>query len=147
MWGQPAQGGSLDWSWVDDQLTGADVYWIVVGAVDRPQPRPVWGIWRGERLLLSIGSPRVNAAIGDGSPVTVHLGGAVDIVIVEGTVTGKSDDHDAVAAYNSKYDWDYRIDVYGSFTVIEPDKVMAWQAMGAAGRDGSRAAGRWRFGS
>jgi hypothetical protein len=149
MYGQPAEGEQLDWSWVDAELRSAGVYWVVAADTtgERPQTRPVWGVWRDPRLLLSIGSPKVNAAIHPGSPVTVHLGGDVDVVIVEGRAGGSSDDPGAVAQYDDKYDWAYSVDAYGPFTAVVAETVLAWRAAGFAGRDGFRATGKWRFGN
>lgn len=147
MYGQPAEGRSLEWSWVDGELGRAGVYWIAVNGADRPQTRPVWGVWRDERVLLSVGTPKVNAALEVGTPVVVHLGGDVDVVIVEGRMTGTSDDTAAVEAYNVKYAWDYRPAAYGDFIVIEPDRVIAWRSAGEAGREGFQETGKWRFGT
>jgi hypothetical protein len=147
MYGEPAEGTPIDWAWVDSELTRAGVYWIVAVDGDRAHTRPVWGVWRGHELFLSIGSPKVNDAIAPGSPVTVHLGGDVDVVIVEGHILGSSDDSAALREYDAKYDWDYSVDVYGPFTVVQPDKVMDWRSAGEAGRDGFQAAGKWRFGN
>jgi hypothetical protein len=146
MFGRPTDAEPLDWAWVDGELASAEVYWIVAGAVgDRPQARPVWGVWRDQRIEASVGSPRLRATIELGTPVTVHLGGAVDVVIVEGEVTGMTSDPDATAAYDEKYDWEYDTDRYGALTVVRPETVMAWRSTGPAGRDGFVAAGRWRF--
>lgn len=145
MFGTPTDAARLAWAWVDDRLVAADVYWIVAAAADRARARPVWGVWRDEHVVLSIGSPRVKEAIGPGSPVTVHLGDGLDVVIVEGHVSGPTDDRPAIADYDVKYDWEYRVDRYGPLTVIAPDIVMAWRSAGPAGRDGFRATGRWRF--
>lgn len=149
MYGQPAEGKQLDWSWVDAELKSAGVYWVVAAdnTGERPQARPVWGVWRDQRVFLSIGSPRVNAAIRPGSPVTVHLGGDVDVVIVEGRVVGPSDDAGVLAEYDEKYDWEYSLDVYGPFIVVAPANVLAWRSEGFAGRDGFGATGKWRFGN
>lgn len=147
MYGHPAECDQLDWSWVDAALTAADVYWIVAAAQGRPPPaRPVWGVWREPWIEVSIGSPRLRAAIAPGSAVTAHFGDALDVVIVEGVVTGTTDDPAAITAYDDKYDWDYDVERYGALTVVRADKVMAWRSAGPAGRDGFVAAGRWRFG-
>ena len=152
MYGQPAESEQLDWSWVNAELRSAGVYWVVAAdaaadtADERPQARPVWGVWRDQRLFLSIGSPKVNAAIRPASPVTVHLGGDVDVVIVEGRAVGSSDDAEAVAQYDDKYDWAYSVDAYGPLTVVVAETVLAWRAAGFAGRDGFQATGKWRFG-
>ncbi len=150
MYGQPSEVAPLDWSWVDEQLTAASVYWITTpssrpGGGGHPHPRPVWGVWMDARLYLSIGSPRINAALANPTPVTVHLGGDIDVVILEGTSAGPSDTPDAVERYNTKYDWNYLVEDYGPFTLVTPSKVIAWRSAGWAGRDGFQSTGRWRF--
>jgi hypothetical protein len=145
MYGSAADLDPIEWGWVADQFAAAGIYWIVAATSDHPAARPVWGVWWEARLLLSIGSPRVRGAVGDGTPVTVHLGSGLDVVIVEGTVAGTTGEGAALAAYDAKYDWDYDLEQYGPLTVVAPRKVMAWRSAGRAGRDGFRAAGRWMF--
>lgn len=103
MYGRPRRG-ALDWTWVDEELRRAGVYWIASG-------------------------------------------GDVDVVIVDGRMSGPSDDPVTVADDDAEDDWDYRIHLYVAFTVIEPEEVMAWRSAGEAGRKGFRATGKWRFGN
>jgi hypothetical protein len=145
MYGARVELGDLEWSWVQDQLVDAGAYWVVAPGSDHPHPRPVWGIWYQDQLFLSIGSPKIKAAVEADGPVTVHLGSISDVVIVEGRTAGSVTDSHLLDAYNEKYDWDYAIDAYGPFTRVEPSKVIAWRSAGWAGRDGFRAAGRWTF--
>lgn len=145
LYGSRAEVGGLVWEWVDAQLTAAGSYWIVCPGQGHPHPRPVWGVWRDHVLFLSIGSPLIREQVRGRVPVTVHLGGDVDVVIVEGSTAGPTDDPDLVQAYNAKYDWDYQPDEYGAFIAVEPEKVMAWRSAGWAGRDGFRETGRWSF--
>jgi hypothetical protein len=145
MYGSPAEVRGLEWRWVDEQLTGADAYWTVTSSSTHPHPRPVWGVWLGNVLYLSIGSPRLHADTRHDEPVTVHLGSVTDVVIVEGGITGASSDGGVLDAYNAKYDWDYTIGEYGPLTTVAPVKVMAWRSAGRAGREGFQQTGRWRF--
>jgi hypothetical protein len=57
LWGRE-QGDAprLPWSWVVDRLQEAEDYWLVTAAPAGPAPRPVWGLWLEERLVLSVGS-------------------------------------------------------------------------------------------
>ena len=43
-------------------MRSAGVYWVVAADTtdERRKARPVWGVWRDRRLLLSIGSPKVH---------------------------------------------------------------------------------------
>jgi len=145
MYGSRAEVDGLEWEWVEDQLTSAAGYWVVPCGSAHAHPRPVWGIWREYRLFLSIGSPRINSDVKASGHVTVHLGSINDVVIIEATTAGSVSDSDLVDAYNAKYDWNYSIEDYGPFTVVEPTKVMAWQSGGWAGREGFKATGSWTF--
>lgn len=145
MYGQPSDVAALEWAWVDEQLRTASVYWIATPSTGHPHSRPVWGVWADDQIYLSIGSPRINAALDSPTPVTVHLGGDVDVVVVEGTSAGASDSAAVVDLYNAKYDWNYLVADYGPFTVVTPSKVIAWRSAGWAGRDGFQSTGRWRF--
>jgi acyl CoA:acetate/3-ketoacid CoA transferase beta subunit len=104
----------------------------------------VWGIWLGDMLHLSIGSPTL-AAAGPATSMTVHLDSGIDVVIVEGLVDSTTVDPDLVAAYDDKYTWSYDASAYGPLTSIRPVAVMAWRSAGWAGRDGFVATNRWRW--
>jgi hypothetical protein len=145
MYGAPATVERLEWTWVDEQLATAGAYWVVTAGSGRPHPRPVWGVWHGSALALSIGSPALRAAAEPTVPVTVHLGSELDVVVVEGSVVGPTADPDLLDEYDRKYDWSYAVEQYGPLTRVVPHKVLAWRSAGWAGRDGFRAAGRWTF--
>lgn len=153
MYGGPARLEQLPWGEVRDQLVGADVYWVVASANRTPHPRPVWGIWLDDALLLSIGSPVVLRAVRTAPDVAVHVGGATDVVIVTGHAdvldAGYGDDAAdmarVLAVYDEKYEWDYSIEEYGPLTLVAPREVIAWRSEGWAGRDGFRRGGRWVF--
>ncbi len=108
-----------------------------------PHPRPVWGLWRDGRLLLSVGSPTVAAQLRADPTVTVHLGSGTDVVLVEGRVVGATRDPAALDQYVGKYERPYDVDEHGPLTEVAPERVLAWRAAGRDGRDGFAAAGRW----
>lgn len=145
MYGQPSAARRLEWSWVQDQLTAAGTYWVVPRGPGHPHPRPVWGIWRTAALHLSIGSPVVARNLSRDRFVTVHLGSATDVVIIEGVTAGHTRDADVLREYDAKYEWQYSIDEYGLLTTVAAATVLAWRSEGWAGRDGFVASGRWRF--
>ena len=145
MFTAPTTEPELSWEWAEDQLRDADMYWVAPTGGAHPHPRPVWGVWSDESLHLSVGSPLVQRLLMADPRVTVHLVSSLDVVIVEGAVTGSTTDDRLVAAYDSKYDWRYAVDQYGPLTTIAPARVLAWRAVGAAGRDGFEAVGRWSF--
>ena len=145
MYGAPSDAAPLEWEWVDGQLRTAGTYWVVPNGDRRPHPRPVWGVWQDELLHLSIGSPVISRLLRQDTDVVVHLDSGVDVVVVEGSVAGRSDDALVIDAYDEKYDWRYTVDEYGPLTRIAPRVVMAWRSAGWAGRDGFQQTCRWRF--
>jgi hypothetical protein len=144
-YGAASDATPLAWSWVDQQLVDAGTYWVVTPSASRPHPRPVWGVWHGERLHLSIGTPAIRRVATPGTPVTVHLDSGIDVVIVEGEVAGGTVDEDVLGAYDAKYDWRYDAVRYGPLTTVAPGDVLAWRSTGPAGRDGFQQAGAWRI--
>ena len=124
----------------------AGTYWVVAASASHPHPRPVWGIWTGDAVVLSIGSPVLAVGVDANPACTVHLDSGTDVVVLEG-VAQRITEPDAalVAAYDEKYDWQYSYDEYGPFTRVAPTVVMAWRSAGWAGRDGFQTVGRWRF--
>jgi len=144
MYGEASDVAPLDWTWVDAQLVAAGTYWVVASGGGHPHPRPVWGVWRDGSLHLSIGSPVVSRLLEKRSEVTVHLDSGVDVVIVEGTVSGFSEDESLLREYDAKYEWSYTVEEYGPLTTIVPATVLAWRSAGRAGRDGFQQTGRWR---
>ena len=146
MFGAPSTNSQLAWSWVEQQLTDAETYWVdVAGAGPRPHARPVWGVWLDEQLHLSIGTPAIRRAAKPGAGATVHLPDGLDVVIVEGEIAGPTSGAEVIAAYDKKYDWTYDVEQYGPFTTIDPSNVLAWRAAGPAGRDGFAHTGRWTW--
>jgi hypothetical protein len=145
LYGHDSDSEELGWDWVEDQLRGAGTYWVVPLSEGHPHPRPVWGVWRHDRLNLSIGTPANSRSLAADPSVTVHLDSGTDVVIVEGTVQGSTEDAAVVADYDSKYDYRYDLATYGALTVVRPMRVLAWRSAGWAGREGFRQTGRWSF--
>jgi hypothetical protein len=98
-------------------------------------------------LHLSVGSPALQRSIEQDPVVTVHLDSGTDVVLVEGVAghTERGTPAPVIEAYNVKYDWDYRVAEYGELIVVQPLRVLAWQAAGWAGRDSFQATGCWHF--
>jgi hypothetical protein len=145
MWGRRSDAQQLSWSWVHDELEKSGTYWVVARGSNHPHPRPVWGVWSGDTLYLSIGSIRISRDLQDDPTVTINLGSDTDVVIVEGATAGLTSDAHLVAQYNAKYDWDYTSDEYGPLTIVVPSTIIAWRSEGWAGREGIKQSGRWRF--
>ncbi len=148
LFGDRSDRAPLAWSWVEEQLEAAGTYWLVARGPGHPHPRPVWGIWYGLRLHLSVGSPSLQRAISRDPMVTVHLDSGTDVVLVEGTTGSAAEDETSasvIEAYNAKYDWDYQVAQYGALIVVQPVRVLAWRTAGWAGRDSFQATGCWGF--
>jgi hypothetical protein len=148
LYGAEAEATALAWSWVVEQLEASGTYWVNAVADRHPHPRPVWGVWVDDSLHLSIGSPVVARQAAADPRVTVHLDSGTDVVIVEGeaSIPAGAPAPSVVDAYDAKYDWHYDIEEYGPFTVVRPERVLAWHSAGWAGRDGFQQTGRWTFG-
>lgn len=142
---RPSDAEPLEWTWVERRLAEAGTYWTVARAPDHPHPRPVWGVWHEHRLHLSIGSPVLARQLAADPTVTVHLAHDTEVVVIEGSVIGATDDTELVAAYDLKYDWTYSVDEYGPLTTVEPFTVVAWRSGGWAGRDGFQQTNRWVY--
>ncbi len=148
LYGQPSERTELAWEWAADQLRSAGTYWVIANSSGHPHPRPVWGLWHDDALHLSLGSPALNAALAADPRVTVHLGSGTEVVIVEGSVAPDAPTTaGALAAYRSKYDWDYDVAAYGELKLVVVSRILAWIAAGWAGRESFAATGRWTFDS
>jgi len=134
---------------VEAQLGAAGTYWLVARTPGHPHPRPVWGIWHGQQLHLSVGSPTLRRAVDLDPVVTVHLESGTDVVLLEGTISRTNDEtpSSVIQAYNAKYDWDYDVAEYGELLVVRPQRVLAWRTAGWAGRESFQATGCWHFDS
>jgi len=138
---------ALPWDEVRVRLVAEPTYWVVPRSPEgAPHPRPVWGVWLDDGLHLSIGSPVVRRQLEADPTVTVHTTSGTEVALVEGAAAGSPPDPaPALEAYRRKYDWDYDVDQYGPLTWVRPHLVLAWHAVGEAGRDGFRRVGKWRF--
>lgn len=148
MYGQPVDHEVLGWSWVEERLRAAPTYWVDAAGPEVPHPRPVWGVWSEDELLLSVGSPTLRSALASDGRLVVHLDSGTEVVMVRGVATADGDETVVarfLAAYDSKYDWTYDVATYGPPTRVRPSVVTAWHAAGPGGRDGFVASGKWRF--
>lgn len=146
LFGRTSGSNLLDWSWVENQLTNAGTYWVNARSESYPHPRPVWGIWFRDSLVLSIGSPKLIRCIEANPDITVHLESGTDVVVVEGNArVSHLADAQIIDAYNAKYEWQYTYDEYGPLTQVNPKTVLSWRSTGWAGRNGIQETGRWRF--
>ena len=145
-YGQASRYEPLPWTWVEHELTTAGTYWVVARSAGHPHPRPVCGIWTGTALVLSIGSPIIAKTLAADPTVSVHLDSGTAVVVVEGSaMVLERPDSEILERYDAKYTWKYSPEEYGPLSRIEPQRVLAWQSGGWAGRDGFQRSGSWRF--
>jgi hypothetical protein len=144
----PVDGGEMiPWETVVERLRGASAYWLAtVTPADRPHVVPIWGVMVRDDLYLETGAPTTikNRDLATNPRVVVHLDGANDAVIVNGTATsvrpGRDLGEDLASAFAAKYsgyepgptDWEN-----GGLVRIEPSSILAWRDMPTATR--------WRF--
>src|SRR5439155_4775027 len=125
------------WQEIEARLESAEAYWVVsVRANGMPTPRPVWGIWQGERLLLSVGSTSHWQAIrSDRGNVAVHLPDPLFAVIVEGVASQATGDDvlkPYVEVYNRKYNWNFEAAnpmVADGTIEVAPSTILAWSTV------------------
>lgn len=136
----------LPWSWAVEHLTAERNYWVVTVRRDGfPQARPVWGVWDGHGLFLSVGHGGLQrTARQPAMPITVHTDSAVDVVILEGIVdrvaphrSGQTQEltfeidavtrREVVERYNQKYAWDFEPDGDDLNFLVRPTRAYGWR--------------------
>lgn len=83
--------GSLPWSWAQERLEAALLYWMATTADDgRPHVMPVWGAWVDEAFWTEGGERTRRARNLAARPsVVVSLQQGDDVVIVEGSAESR----------------------------------------------------------
>jgi len=156
LWGRASGAPAIAWADAEARLAATEEYWLVsVRSDGTPTPRPVWGVWLDERLLLSVGSTSHWRGIGTNPEVSVHLGDALAVLILEGRArkaAGEELFEQYVEIYNSKYSWNFDaanpMVVDGTIEVL-PSVVLAWNTVPVAecspDMEFPNSAGRWTF--
>jgi hypothetical protein len=125
--------GLLPWSYATDRLVPARNYWLATTRPSgAPHTTPVWGVWIDDVLYID-GSPRSRWGrnIAANPHVSINLGSADDVVIVEGTArfhasTGELLGRCIADAWAAKYgELVPDPHVNGIFTV-HPARARAW---------------------
>jgi hypothetical protein len=133
-YGRPKGKSFVEWSHVEERLAKDRVYWIAgVTEEGRPHVRPVDGLYV-DGLLWVGGSPKTRwvQVVTNHAPVTVHLDGVDDMVLVEGDAQVMTDlDADLcgrlAAESNAKFGYGMSPDDYRNGAIaIRPRKVIAW---------------------
>lgn len=155
-------GELLPWAWAADRLERERNFWLVSVRTDGfPQARPVWGLWFGPGMFLSLargGFHRTAAAEGAGEvPVTVHADSASEVIIIEGVadrIRASADGApptyaldpevhaEATRRYKAKYDRDPDGPTQVNF-LVRPRRVYSWTENEE--RTGGDTGTRWDF--
>lgn len=151
-----AQADRLSWEWVDGKLEGARDIWLVTTRADgKPQARPVWGQWDADAYFLSVGGGGLKRLEDiEGSPASIHLDSAAEVVILEGTLAvlqrkgGSFDVADdrlarVLERWNIKYGKSWTLQENGFNVVLIPDVVLSWRENEA--RTDAEASGKWSW--
>ncbi len=144
--------GLLPWSHVVERMSGARNYWVATTRPDgRPHCMPVWGVWLDDAFWFST-SPISRKArnLGVNPNVVIHLESGADLVVVEGVseeVREPASLERFVAAYNPKYDWDFKREQLegGGLFRVRPRVAFSW--LGDQGEAFSGTATRWQLDS
>ena len=131
--------GLLPWSWAQERLEGALLYWVMTVRPDgRPHATPIWGVWVDDRYYFEGGpDTRRGRNLAANPAVGVHLERGDDVVIIEGTAEEIKGPDPALAAtlveaFGAKYEptHNYRPDPTGwdagGLYVVRPHVVLAW---------------------
>ena len=143
--------GMLPWSWAEERLIAAPLYWIGTTRPDgRPHASPIWGAWVDGAFWFE-GSPETRRGknLAANPAIVVHLERGEDVVIVEGVAEVVRRPDPALAArvvdaFAAKYlaSHGYKPDPAGwdrgGLYAVRPHVVIAWGQF-------PDTATRWRF--
>jgi len=129
--------GVLPWSWAEERLTEAPVYWVAsVRADGRPHVTPIWGVWVDGAFWME-GGPNTrrfrNLAENPATVVTVERGN--DALILEGEAEQVSELDDALVdrllgayrKYLATHGYDASPENWISgIWRVRPTKVLGW---------------------
>ena len=126
--------GMLPWSFVDERMAKARNYWLSTTRPDgTPHTRPVDGVWLESTLCFG-GSPETRWVrnLQKNSAVSVHLGGEVEVLILEGIAQFITEPKHPLAeplleASRKKYPEYYSgKSPFRPFWMLRPRVVFAW---------------------
>jgi nitroimidazol reductase NimA-like FMN-containing flavoprotein (pyridoxamine 5'-phosphate oxidase superfamily) len=81
-----SRAGLLPWSWAQEHLERALVYWLATSAPDgRPHLIPIWGAWVDDRWYVEGGQTRWQRNLRANPQLAIHVEFGSEVVIVEGT--------------------------------------------------------------
>ena len=141
---------ALPWRWARQRLERARGYWVSTTRPDgRPHARAVWGVWLDDAFWFESHSIARNL---DADPrICVHLEGADEVVILEGSAERITDDADKqrfIDALNPKYQWSWKVENAGNVFRLRPAVAFGWISDNSGSDAGSLfgvTGTRWRF--
>jgi nitroimidazol reductase NimA-like FMN-containing flavoprotein (pyridoxamine 5'-phosphate oxidase superfamily) len=139
--------GLLDWSYVREQMTKAQHYWICTVTPDgRPHATPVDGLWIEDRLYFG-GSPKTRwqRNLKNNPALEVHLESTMQVMILRGEAYELKSPERSLSttlskASAKKYGFGLKPEQYeqGGVFVFQPRVVLAWKNF-------PKDATRWKF--
>jgi pyridoxamine 5'-phosphate oxidase-like protein len=132
--------GLLPWSWADERLGRAKVYWLATtGADAAPHLNPIWGSWVDGRWFVEGGPTRWQRNLRENPQMAIHIEFGEEVVIVEGTarehVKPADDLADRILAGYAKYRPEYEASAdhwtEGGLWELTPVKAFAWSSFPA----------------
>lgn len=114
---QAGESELLTWTWVDDQLAGAQNYWLATTSPNgAPHVTPIWGIWLHDRLYFD-GIPTARWARNSTTNprAAVHLESGEKVVVLDGSIVDLPRIDDAAIASNILEQWSAK------YSRLEPD--------------------------
>jgi hypothetical protein len=81
-----SRSGLLPWSWAQERLERALVYWLATSSPDgRPHLIPIWGAWVDDRWYVEGGQTRWQRNLRANPQLAIHVEFGSEVAIVEGT--------------------------------------------------------------
>src|SRR6266545_3841232 len=138
--------GTLPWSWAQERLDRAIVYWLATtGSDGAPHLIPIWGAWVDDRWYVEGGPVRWQRNLRQNPSLAIHIEFGEEVVMVEGTareiIAPEPPLADALLAGYAKYKAaaNYEADAAnwstGGLWELLPIRAFAWSELG---RDATR---------
>ncbi|MGH8931372.1 MAG: pyridoxamine 5'-phosphate oxidase family protein [Egibacteraceae bacterium] len=133
-YGVPTEGELLPFSWVEERLADARVYWVATAwPSGQPHLSPVWGVWLQREMVFGCGRQSRkarNLAANPHCSVAPQLAHDAESVVVEGVSRELSPDDDLrvalVRTMKDKYNYDMSAEAAEEPAfAVRPVKVLA----------------------
>jgi hypothetical protein len=127
--------GMLPWSWADERLSRATIYWLATADADAtPHLIPIWGSWVDGRWYVEGGPTRWQRNLRANPKLAIKVEFGDEVVSMEGVareiVAPEAALADRILAGYAKYKPGYAADVSnwsaGGLWEMRPVKAFAW---------------------